>query len=245
MRTYTAIIIEDERLPALSLIQKLQSHHPDIRVVDTCADCDTALESICRNRPDILFLDIQLSGNNSIWLLEQLREMMPLPHIIFTTAYNDPAFLIKAIKFSAVDYLLKPVNILELGKALQKIREREEQNGSAGTPSHPAKANPYTFRTLNGILYIAPEDIIYIRAEGNYSTLQLCKGEETIFERLGEIEAKLDKQYFLRTGRSFILNKGYIYKVDKKRNQCTMKTPDGKTYVIDISSGGMESILSL
>lgn len=231
MKTYKAIVVEDERLPRLSLIQKLETYHPDITVVDSCEECESALQSIMKHRPDILFLDIQLPGRDSLWLLEQVNEMMPLPCIIFTTAYNDPEYLLKAIKFGAVDYLLKPVNLLELGKALKKARERIKP-----------KPGTYSFRTISGTLYASNDDILYLKADGNYTQIYLLQGEETIFERLGDIDQKLDNEHFLRAGRSLMLNRKYIYKVDRKRNLCLLKTPAGTTHQVKVSEGGMESI---
>lgn len=234
MKTYTAIIVEDERLPRLSLKQKIETYHTDVRVIDCCDDAPSAMKSILKHRPDILFLDIQLPGENSLWLLEQLKSAIPLPHIIFTTAYNEPEFLMKAIKFSAIDYLLKPVDILQLAEAMTKIREKD---AVIDIPD-----NRYSFRTVTGTLYAHNSDILYCRADGNYSQLYLLQGSEMIFERLGDIEDKLDKNRFIRAGRSLIVNREYIYKVDRKRNLCILKTPSGATHQVEVSVGGMEII---
>ena len=94
---YTCIIVEDEELPRLSLKSKLETYHPDIEILAMCENAESALECILRNRPQILFLDIQLPGQNSMWLLEQLQQTGKLPQIIFTTAYTDPEYLLKAI----------------------------------------------------------------------------------------------------------------------------------------------------
>ena len=78
MKKYRAIIVEDERLPRLSLIRKLETYHPDIEIVDCCESYETALTAILRHRPDILFLDIQLQGHTTLELLRELKEAMPL-----------------------------------------------------------------------------------------------------------------------------------------------------------------------
>ena len=128
MKNYRAIIVEDERLPRLSLIRKLEDYHPEISIVESCEDYSSALKAILRHRPDILFLDIQLQGHTTLELLRELKEAMPLPHIIFTTAYNNSEYLLQAIRFAAADYLLKPVDVSELAKAIRRIEERDERN---------------------------------------------------------------------------------------------------------------------
>ena len=86
------IVVEDERLPRLTLLQKLQDY-PVIEVVDACDSYESARDSILLHRPQLLFLDIQLRGQNSISLLEELRQTITLPYVIFTTAYSDSKYL--------------------------------------------------------------------------------------------------------------------------------------------------------
>lgn len=225
MSKYRAIIVEDEKLTRLSLMQKLEKDHPDIEIVDCCFDAESACESIYRNRPDLLFLDIQLPGEDSFWLIEQLEKVITVPPILFTTTHSEPELLHKAIKVSAVDYLFKPVSTLDLAAALKKFRlqNRPKQVGTE-----------YLFRTATGSLRAREEDIVYIRADANYSLLTLPHNEEPIFESLGNIEKRLNPEVFIRVGRSLILNKNYIYKVDRKNQTCTLQLPSGKSYRIKI-----------
>ena len=166
MKNYRAIIVEDERLPRLSLIRKLEDYHPEISIVESCEDYSSALKAILRHRPDILFLDIQLQGHTTLELLRELKEVMPLPHIIFTTAYNNSEYLLQAIRFAAADYLLKPVDVSELAKAIRRIEERDERNALPSQPVKPS-ADKVPLRTLNGMLFTGRNDIIFVRANGN------------------------------------------------------------------------------
>lgn len=245
MKRYKAIIVEDERLPRLSLIQKLETYHPDIDIADSCSDYDTALRSILKHQPDILFLDIQLQGKTSIQLLEELQEGMELPYVIFTTAYNDNDYLLKAIKLAAVDYLFKPVNIIDLAQAIKKIKDKD-QSGRPNSPE-PEKSHftNYNFRTVSGVLYANNTNILYCKADGNYSRLYLIQGNELILERLGDIEKKLDKQHFIRAGRSLIINKKYIYKIDNRNNLCYLKPTSVDCHKIEVSAGGIQVINEL
>lgn len=230
---YKAIIVEDEKLTRLSLLRKLEMFHPDIEVTDCCFDSETALESIFKNRPDILFLDIQLPGENSIWLLEQLKEVMPLPHIIFTTAFTSEEYLMKAIKFSSIDYLVKPIKLSELSCALDKVRSLQ--------PLHNGKES-YHFRAANGVLVVSADDIIYCLSDGECSVMQLNNGEETVLERLGKIEERLDKKVFLRCGRAVIINKNRLYKIDTKRNICLLTSASGEIYKVNVSQSGIDCL---
>lgn len=236
---YTCIIVEDEELPRLSLKSKLETYHPDIEILAMCEDAESALESILRNRPQILFLDIQLPGQNSIWLLEQLQQTGKLPQIIFTTAYTDPEYLLKAIKFSAIDYLNKPINIVELAQAIEKAKKRIQEEKEI---KHASQKNIYSFRMLNSQLIASEEDIVYIEADGNYAQIQLLHDKkELIFERLGDIEKRLNSPVFIRAGRSLIINKNYIRKLNSKSSTCSLVTPNA-SYHLPIPKGVCDTL---
>lgn len=221
MPKITYILVEDEELPRLSLKAKLATYHPEMEILDACEEAESALESILRHKPQILFLDIQLPGKDSLWLLEQLQQTgMKLPQLIFTTAFTDSRYLLKAIKFSAVDYLNKPVGIVELAQAVEKAKKRIREELSQ---EQQAVEKKYTFSTFNSILVVGCDEIVFFRADGNYARLILLHGKsELVFERLGEIEEKLDKGLFFRAGRSLILNRKYIHKINVKDSSCTM-----------------------
>ncbi len=92
------------------------------------------------------------------------------------------------------------------------------------------------------VIYATARDIFYIKADGNYSLLYSIHGEETIFERLGEIEERLDKHYFIRAGRSLIINISFIYKVHRKNRLCILKSFENIEHRIEVSEEGMRLI---
>src|SRR3954471_6920267 len=112
-----ALIIDDERL-ARNELRRLLAAHADIEIVGEAVDVEDALAKIGVLKPDLLFLDVQMPGADGFSLLEQLEP--PLPLVIFTTAYDE--FAVKAFEFSALDYLLKPVDPNRLVAALEKLR---------------------------------------------------------------------------------------------------------------------------
>ncbi|MDR1348138.1 MAG: response regulator transcription factor [Prevotellaceae bacterium] len=239
MKKYTAIIVEDERLPLLSLIQKLNEYHPDIEIADTCDDAETSLEKILKIKPDLLFLDIQLPNKNSLWLIAQLSAALKsMPYIIFTTAFKSADYLLQAIKFQAIDYLLKPVNIVDLAKAITKMKELAN-NRNITDPN-----TKYSFHTYNSTLIISASEIVYCEADGNYCKMFTDKyTEEAIFERLNNIEAKLlSTKLFIRAGKKHLVNKKSIYRLNLRRQSCHLKTSINNFYEVKLSAGGFAAL---
>lgn len=237
------IVVEDERLPRLSLLQKLEDFRDQVEVVDSCADYDSALQSIVRLRPDLLMLDIQLPGHNSIELLDELRRQLQgaLPHIIFTTAYSDRQYLMNAIKLQAVDYLIKPIDKKELAMALAKVVTKAEQKSN-----HLQRKDPQqrmTFRTASGKLFITPDKIAYLRADGNYSTLHTFTADEQILESLASLERRLSDGMFVRIDRSTIVNTERVYKLNVQRRICQLASADGTTLLeLELSKTAMDAL---
>lgn len=239
-----AIVVEDERLPRLALLQKLEDFRPMVEVVDSCDDYNKALSSILRHRPQLLFLDIQLQGQNALQLLDELQKSIPLPHVIFTTAYNDREYLMKAIKLQAVDYLLKPIDRNELAIAISKIVNLHQQSTTTTTPADNADTGRKLFKTTNGHLFISPNDILYVCADGNYATVTTTTDEVMVTESLIVIENRLKSDAFIRADRKSIINKRHIYKINTKKNTCIFHSADGTEKELTLSQRGIRLLLS-
>src|SRR5687767_13461427 len=121
-----ALIVEDELHNRNNLMRLLETHCKELDIVGTAADADEAISFINKFYPQLVFLDIQMPGKDSFQMLQELGKYNF--EIIFVTAYGD--YGIKAVKFSAIDYLLKPINIDELktavSKAIEKIKHKRE-----------------------------------------------------------------------------------------------------------------------
>lgn len=233
MNRLKTIVVEDERLPRLSLLAKLEEHSRQLYVVDDCDNYESALESILRHRPDLLFLDIQLGGRDSISLLEELRKTIALPYVIFTTAYSDREYLMSAIKLSAVDYLLKPIGKAELAHAIAKVMDRFR----SAAPEAPARLS---FKSVNTKLFLAADDIAGFKAEGNYSTLISFDGEYLVLENLLSLEKRLQAAgSFVRVDRSTIINLMKVRSIDQKQHSCSLKSNNGRALELPLSSNGI------
>lgn len=236
----TAIVVEDEKLPRLSLLQKLEELQQYVEVVDSCDNYDSALQSILQYKPDLLLLDIQLRGRNSMELLEELKAIGPLPQIIFTTAYNERGYLMNAIKLQATDYLLKPIDRNELTLAIVKATQNVQ--ASKGE-IHNTDDGRLTFRTANGKVFMEEGDIAYIEADGNYAQITSFRGRDMVMENLSTLERRLDGSRYVRVDRSTIVNVKCIYKLNQKRRTCTLVSADGKTIELTLSKNGIETLM--
>lgn len=241
MRKLKAIVVEDERLPRLSLLAKLEDFRHSVEVVDACDNYDSALMSILRHRPDLLFLDIQLQGCDSIQLLEELKQTIPLPYVIFTTAYSDRKYLMSAIKLSAVDYLLKPIDKGELAHAIAKAADRAVVETTA-TSSLPENLS---LKSVNGKIFVAVNDIAYIKADGNYANICTFHGQDLILESLMTLEQRLPANTFARVDRSTIVNLQRVYRLNHQQHTCILLSANGCELRLELTKSGMEKLMEM
>ncbi len=241
MKKLIAIVVEDERLPRLSLLAKLEDFRHTVEVVDACDSYDSARMGILRHRPDLLFLDIQLQGCDSIQLLEELKQTIPLPYVIFTTAYSDRKYLMSAIKLSAVDYLLKPIDKGELAHAIAKAADRAVVETTAES-SLPVNLS---LRSVNGKIFVSAADIAYIKADGNYASICTFHGQDLILENLLTLEQRLPAGTFVRVDRSTIVNLKRVYRLNHQQHTCVLLSTNGSELRLELTKSGMEKLMEM
>lgn len=237
------IIVEDEFLPRETLLQKLQEYHPDIEVVTTCEDAEKGLIEILRLQPQLLFLDIQLPNKNGLWLANELQEMrcesFTPPAIIFTTAFDDSQYMLNAFKIAAIDYLIKPILIENLDAAIARFKNRMNADNSFSEMIQREKL--IKLKNWGGLLLLRAEEIAYLKADGNYAELFMANGEnESIFERLGEIEKRLPDN-FERIGKSLIINRNFVRRINLRNSTCQLVTPKAE-FEISVSADGLKRL---
>jgi two-component system LytT family response regulator len=215
----TAIIVDDEPYSCEALATMLERYCPEIKVLDVCYSAARALQSIQEQKPQILFLDVEMPHMNGFEMLEKLPELNF--KLIFTTSYDQ--YAIKAIRFSALDYLLKPVDKDELQKAVQKalsdvtIPLPQQLEILLHKLNHPRVAvNKIAIPTMEGLQMILIENIIYCSADRNYTNLILKnKGKIIASRNLKEIEDMLEDYSFLRVHHSYLINLNEVEKYIK------------------------------
>ena len=242
-RKLRTIVVEDERLPRLTLLKKLEALADDVEVVAVCDSYENARDSIRTFRPDLLLMDIQLQGRDSISLLNELKGEMPLPYVIFTTAYDDRSYLMSAIKLQATDYLLKPISPEELRQAIGKVKRNVDNNPLP--TDQPTSAPLLTFRTSNGRVWVGADSIAYIKAARNYAVLVCFDHEELLLDSLLNIEAKLDPQQFIRVDRSTIINRRVITKLNTHNSSCRLRAANGSEIELELSKVAIDHLKDL
>lgn len=215
-----AIIVDDEKHCRESLQSMLQMYCPDILIAAVCADAMAAITAIETYKPDIVFLDIEMPRMNAFDLLQKITRIDF--EIIFTTAYDQ--YAIRAIKCSALDYLLKPVDAEELKGAIEKLKSRprhhmeREQLQQVVTNLSDTAQNDFKLiiATLDGNYFLLPDEIIYCEGNDNYTHFHLTKGRKLVSAKtLKEYEEMLTEQGFLRIHKSYLVNLKFAVKFSK------------------------------
>jgi two-component system LytT family response regulator len=201
----TALIIDDERL-ARAELRRLLEKHPEVEIVGEARDAEDALAQIGRLEPELLFLDIQMPGDNGFELLEKLDRV---PLVIFTTAYDE--YALKAFEVNALDYLLKPVAPERLAAALAKI---------GGVKPRPSVSGDQQIFVKDGerCWFVALRDIVLLESEGNYTRLYFGGHRPLVLRSLNYLEDRLDAAIFFRASRKHILNLKFIEAIDAWAN---------------------------
>ena len=231
-----AIIVDDELGARESLSKMIEKNCKQIEVVAKVDSMLSAFEAITNKEPDLVFLDIEMPNGNAFDLLEKFKTINF--NIIFTTAYDH--YAIKAIKFSAVDYILKPIDPEELINAVKRF---EDQAGQKTTLDKQFKTLLSNVRPENklkkvgipdgdGLIFINLSDIIRCDSDGNYTFFILTNGKKIIASRtLGEYEQMFADDNFFRIHRSHLINLEHVKKYIKGEGGYVIMTDNSQVEV--------------
>lgn len=210
MNKLNTIIVDDEK-DAVNFIRSIvKDYCPELEVKAVAGSVDEAVRVIIEEKPDLVFLDVEMTNGSGFDVLACFPNKTF--EVIFITAFNH--YAIKAIKFSAVDYILKPININELIIAVKKVLEKKSTS-SIQTESFSALLeniknnipNKLAIPTTDGMEYLNTKDIIRIEAEGSYSRFYLSDGKKILVSRnLKEYQELLHDQDFFRPHNSHLVN---------------------------------------
>ena len=210
-----AVMIDDDESNLSSLTEKLNKHCPQVEIIARCSSAAEGIHAIDSLRPDIVFLDIEMPVMNGFVMLQQLSYKDF--ELIFVTAYDH--YAIKAIRYSALDYLVKPVEIEELKNAVAKVvlnhsrKDRGLQLELLLEYLDKKKPRRITIPTSDGLQFIDLENIIYLEASSNYTSVYLLNQQKFLVTRtLKDFEQILPAESFLRIHHSTIINRYFIEK---------------------------------
>jgi two-component system LytT family response regulator len=211
-----AVIIDDEQNNIDNLALMLKKHCPQVTVVDSAKNAEDGKKIILQQNPDLVFLDIQMPVKNGFDLLKSLNNYSF--EIVFVTAYDQ--YGIAAIKFAAIDYLLKPVNTAELKSAVQKAVQQAAQkkqnlqleNLIQLLQQQQNKAeHRIALNTMKETRFVHPAEIMHCESSNNYTTFFITGGEKLIVSRpIYEYDEMLAGYGFIRCHQSHLVNKKFI-----------------------------------
>lgn len=212
------MIVDDEAGCRESIEFNIEKNFPEIKIVDQAGSVREALAKLNEATADLLFLDIELGDGTAFDILENMDDIQC--DLIFTTAYDH--YAIKAIQFSAFDYLLKPIDPDELkntiSRYLEKKNSQEENSGKINHLIHNLKSDKkkLAIPDMEGFVFIDVDEIVRCQSDGSYTRFFLNNGEKILASKsLGEYEAMLSEEPFFRVHRSSLVNLSHIKKYIK------------------------------
>jgi two-component system LytT family response regulator len=205
-----AIVIDDERLARKELITLLNQLE-SVEVVGEAVNVDDAKDKIEQLNPDVIFLDIQMPEKTGFDLLEELDNV---PHVIFTTAYDE--YALKAFQVNALDYLLKPIEPKRLEEAITKL-----QNKIDGTQKTETESSNFNSKKLNlddqvfvkdgdRCWFVKLSNVRLFESDGNYIKVYFDNFKPMIHKSLNALDERLDEKSFFRASRKHIINLGWV-----------------------------------
>lgn len=219
-----AILVDDESPSRIHLGKRLKAH-PEVKIVGQAEDVSSAFDCVCAERPDVIFLDIQMPKENGFALLPKLETVEPQPTIVFVTAFDE--YAIKAFEANALDYLTKPVGADRLAKTILRLNKQLAPAKAAASESiSPPRTETakrlesedlVLLRERSLSMMVKAREIAAIESQGDYTRIFL--GEEKILmmkKPLSFWESQLPAELFTKVSRSLLVNRKSVAKLEKK-----------------------------
>ena len=247
-----AILIDDEKSALITLRNDLRAYCPVVNIQGEFTKAADALEHIKAKAPDVIFLDIDMPVMNGFDFVRALKQPV-LPQIIFVTAYSE--FAIRAIKVSALDYLLKPIVPAELQAAVDKVikknttvfdRERLLTNFTENGLTEAAPPGKIALPVNDGYHLIDPVHIIYCRAAGAYTEIILDNEKSFLISRnLGRTQELMPADHFERVHQSYLVNVRQIKKFRKGESPVAVMANDDIVKVSRVNKDRIAQLLGI
>lgn len=218
------VIIDDEQAAQITLMKFLQMHCPDVNIVGTADGVEEGLKLLKNKAIDLVFLDIKMNDGTGFDLLKRLPKIEF--NLVFTTAYDE--YALKAFKHSAIDYLLKPIDPLELIDAVAKVSPSNTDTSAQRVDSmlelyQDKKFDKIAIPSVDEFHFVRISDIIRCEASSNYTVIYLANGKRIIAPKtLKEFEELLTSDGFFRVHQSHLINLSHIQQFLKTKNKLRM-----------------------
>ncbi|OJV20498.1 MAG: DNA-binding response regulator [Dyadobacter sp. 50-39] len=220
---FKTIIVDDEPL-ARHIVRTMLTDDPEIEIVDEATNGNEATLSILHHKPEIVFLDIQMSEADGFQVISEVWQYHQ-PAVIFTTAFDQ--YAIRAFEVAAVDYLLKPFTEIRFRQALARTKaniakasnsELQMLLASLEKTSKESFPKRILVKERQRQYFVAVNDIFYCEADGNYIHLFTATKKHTVHGTLGQMESQLDPSDFVRINRSNIVNLAHVKELESYFN---------------------------
>ena len=212
------ILVDDEEKSRETLSKIIKRYCPQVNIIAEASDAEEAFKLITQLEPELVFLDIEMPHQTGFDLLARFEKVNF--HVVFTTAYDQ--YAIKAIKFSALDYLLKPIDIEELIDAVKKVEQLKNNEEPLddqykhlldNVKDRTVKPAKIGIPTQEGLTFVNINQLIRCEAEGSYTKLYLKPNQEVLATgTVKEFEELLNEHHFIRVHHSHLINANCIYK---------------------------------
>lgn len=240
------IIVDDDKSCITTLNKLIEKYCPEFSVLGTANTINEALDLILKTKPDLIFLDVELNGEMGFDLLK--HPLGENQNVIFTTAHEK--YALRAIKSSCLEYLLKPVDYIELQAAVKKFEQQQRQSINQKKIEVLLSNMNVSDNSFNKIIipghdshtFLNTNEIVCCEADMNYTNVYTGKGEKIVSTKnLKEFEETLDQSVFFRCHKSWLININFIKKFMKSDSQVMMNND----MLIDISVRKKEEFLNL
>ena len=219
-----AILVDDESPSRIHLANRLEAH-PEIEIVGEAEDVSSAFDLVCSERPDVIFLDIQMPKENGFALLPKLETVEPQPAVVFVTAFDE--YAIRAFEANALDYLTKPVGADRLAKTILRLNKQlGPAKGAASEtisppPTETAKRlepeDLVLLRERSLSMMVKAREIAAIESQGDYTRIFLSEEKILMMKQpLSLWESQLPADLFTKVSRSLLVNRKSVAKMERK-----------------------------
>lgn len=223
-------IIVDDEPDAGELLKNLLADFHSFEVQEVFTDANRALDAIVMEQPPVVFLDIEMPELSGMEMLKQIQQFSPDTKVVFITAYRN--YALEALQNSAFDFICKPIDKTELQSVMRKLIAAIHQNEK---PEKPVETKPLLLKTTEGHHYLIPDNILFLEADGNYTSIQLSDGKRLMSSiNLGRIQEELLPSQFARISRKHIINKSHLSFINFCKKYCIV-TQNGNEHKLEIS----------
>jgi two-component system LytT family response regulator len=221
-------ILVDDEIEGLDILEFLLSQIEGVEVLSKVDNPQIVISELLEYEPDIVFLDINMPKKSGLDLLKEINNLRLDISVIFVTAFDQ--YIFDALKNSAFDYLVKPVDREELNTTIQRFKENREEMPALSEIINSIEGVSKVKIPINyGSLFFDPDEMVYFEADGNYTTIYLSDGNTELTSlNIGKLEEKLKGRTFFRTSRSIIINLKFLYKLDKREKKCIIRYGEGE-----------------